>query len=221
MSSEQINAMTDVWNAAGTVFTGIGINVTDTASDADSSLLNLKIAGVSKWRVRKDGRAFGDSISVASIFGNEALIGGQVTAGSILCQGALNADSAAVTNFLDVGTLLSQGVVCDVLVLGDTWNNASTVFEAIAVTITDTASDVESRLIRMSVGGSEVFGVRKDGLAIAQAAKFADKAEFDANTTAGNTRMLLWDVDSGALQRVSVGANDSGGAGFKVLRIPN
>jgi len=43
----------------------------------------------------------------------------------------------------------------------------------------------------------------------------------DQDSTAGNTRMLLWDVDSAALVRVSVGADDSGGAGFKVLRIPN
>jgi hypothetical protein len=43
----------------------------------------------------------------------------------------------------------------------------------------------------------------------------------DLDETAGNTRMLLYDVDSAALQRVSVGADDSGGTGFKVLRIPN
>lgn len=43
----------------------------------------------------------------------------------------------------------------------------------------------------------------------------------DASVTAGQTRMLLWDVDSGSLQRVTVGAANSGGAGFKVLRIPN
>ena len=43
----------------------------------------------------------------------------------------------------------------------------------------------------------------------------------DSNATAGNTRMLVWDVDNGQLERVSVGAADSGGAGFKVLRIPN
>lgn len=43
----------------------------------------------------------------------------------------------------------------------------------------------------------------------------------DASSVAGQTRMLLWDVDSGSLQRVTVGAADSGGVGFKVLRIPN
>lgn len=45
--------------------------------------------------------------------------------------------------------------------------------------------------------------------------------QVDGDNTAGNTRMLLYDVNSGTTQRVSVGANDSGGAGFKVLRIPN
>lgn len=43
----------------------------------------------------------------------------------------------------------------------------------------------------------------------------------DADATAGNTRFLIYDVDNATLERVSVGAADSGGAGFKVLRIPN
>lgn len=46
-------------------------------------------------------------------------------------------------------------------------------------------------------------------------------AKFDDDTTAGNTRFLVYDVDNAAVERVSVGAADSGGAGFKVLRIPN
>lgn len=47
------------------------------------------------------------------------------------------------------------------------------------------------------------------------------EAQFDTDSTAGNTRLLVWDVDTGALARVSVGAADSGGTGYKVLRIPN
>lgn len=50
---------------------------------------------------------------------------------------------------------------------------------------------------------------------------FNGNAEVDADSTAGNTRLLVWDVDNSALVRVSVGANDSGGTGFKVLCIPN
>ncbi len=38
---------------------------------------------------------------------------------------------------------------------------------------------------------------------------------------AGEVNLLVFDVTAGALRRVSIGANDSGGAGFRVLRIPN
>lgn len=43
----------------------------------------------------------------------------------------------------------------------------------------------------------------------------------ERNATATHTALLIWDVDNAALERVTVGAADSGGAGFKVLRIPN
>lgn len=39
--------------------------------------------------------------------------------------------------------------------------------------------------------------------------------------TASETGLLVYDVDNATLERVTVGAADSGGAGFKVLRIPN
>lgn len=41
----------------------------------------------------------------------------------------------------------------------------------------------------------------------------SDAAVFDSNASAGNTRLLLWDVDTGALQRVKVGANGTGPSG--------
>jgi hypothetical protein len=49
----------------------------------------------------------------------------------------------------------------------------------------------------------------------------ARSAQFDANTTAGNTRFLIYDVDNATLERVTVGSADTGGTGYKVLRIPN
>lgn len=41
------------------------------------------------------------------------------------------------------------------------------------------------------------------------------------SVTAGDTYLLVYDVDNATLERVTVGAADSGGVGFKVLRIPN
>ena len=45
--------------------------------------------------------------------------------------------------------------------------------------------------------------------------------QFDDSSTAGDTRFLIYDVDNGTLERVTVGAADSGGTGYKVLRILN
>jgi hypothetical protein len=45
--------------------------------------------------------------------------------------------------------------------------------------------------------------------------------EIDGNNTNDETPMLLLDCNKGTLQRVSIGDIDSGGMGFKVLRIPN
>lgn len=41
------------------------------------------------------------------------------------------------------------------------------------------------------------------------------------SVTALDTWLMVWDVDNASLERVSVGAADSGGTGFKVLRIAN
>jgi hypothetical protein len=54
--SVAVSDMTDVWNDSGTTFTGIGIDVTDTASAAASMLLDLKVGGTSRFNVRKDGQ---------------------------------------------------------------------------------------------------------------------------------------------------------------------
>lgn len=42
-----------------------------------------------------------------------------------------------------------------------------------------------------------------------------------ANAVAGDTALLLYDVDNNTVERVSVGAAGSGGIGYKLLRIPN
>ena len=48
--------MSDTWNDSGTTFTAIKMDVTDSASDAASLLMDLQVGGASKFGVRKDGR---------------------------------------------------------------------------------------------------------------------------------------------------------------------
>lgn len=45
--------------------------------------------------------------------------------------------------------------------------------------------------------------------------------KIDASVAAGETRLLLYDVDNVTVERVTVDTVDSGGLGFKLLRIPN
>lgn len=47
--------MADTWNAAGTTFTAIKMNVTDTASAAASLLMDLQIGGSSRAKIDKNG----------------------------------------------------------------------------------------------------------------------------------------------------------------------
>jgi len=53
------------------------------------------------------------------------------------------------------------------------------------------------------------------------AGALAERARFDAGNGANTTGFLLWDVNAGATKRVEVGAVDSGGAGYRMLRVAN
>lgn len=49
--------LAQTWDDIGTNFSGLKLNVTDTASSAISKLIDLQIGGVSKFAVEKDGLA--------------------------------------------------------------------------------------------------------------------------------------------------------------------
>ena len=53
--SQTLDNLSYTWNNAGTTFTGIKYNVTDTASASGSLLMNLQVGGTSKFSVSKVG----------------------------------------------------------------------------------------------------------------------------------------------------------------------
>jgi hypothetical protein len=59
------------------------------------------------------------------------------------------------------------------------------------------------------------------GQLVSNAGALADRWQFDHGSGAATTGFLLYDVDKGALTRVEVGAADSGGSGFRLLRLAN
>ena len=50
-----LHQLTDTWNSGATTFTAIEMDVTDTASAADSRLLALQVGGADKFDVDKNG----------------------------------------------------------------------------------------------------------------------------------------------------------------------
>lgn len=74
--------------------------------------------------------------------------------------------------------------------------------------------------LRLYHDGTNSF-IQNDTGALGIKQSSTEVARFDTSATAGDTRFMIYDVDNGTLERVTVGAADSGGAGFKVLRIPN
>ena len=83
-------------------------------------------------------------------------------------------------------------------------NEVIAAIEAICTDVTPTSEE-----------GALSFKVMVAGAAVSESARI------DSSVTSGDTRFMLYDVDNATMERVTVGAADSGGAGYKVLRIPN
>ena len=86
--------------------------------------------------------------------------------------------------------------------------------------VNEGATATNPTLIPNRQSASSGIGASSAGV-VSTIAGTVEALRVDADTTAGNTRLMIYDVDNALLERVTVGASDSGGAGFKVLRIPN
>ena len=70
-----LSSLTDTWNAGGTTFTAIQMNVTDTASASGSLLMDLQLGAASKWKVDKAGNVVvAGNMSVGGGSNNVALL---------------------------------------------------------------------------------------------------------------------------------------------------
>ena len=115
--------LTDTWNAGGTTFTAVKMNVTDTASAAGSALFDLQVGGVSQFKVSKAGAASAPeliltgAIGVAApagihrstdadrliIAGGDTTVGGGTAGSRVVLFGDAHASTPSVT-FYDATT---------------------------------------------------------------------------------------------------------------------
>jgi hypothetical protein len=78
MANVPISNLTTTWNNVSTTFTGVKLNVTDTASAAGSLLMDLQVGGASRFNVTKGGAvrvANGSPSAVAYGFASDATTG--------------------------------------------------------------------------------------------------------------------------------------------------
>jgi len=108
MSTMPIYALVDTWNASGTTFTAVKMNVTDTASAAGSLLLDLQVGGTSQFRVSKGGRVTAQTLTIG--------LGGQTAVSTNTALGfeALHSASLTGTRNTAVGngaaSLITSGI---------------------------------------------------------------------------------------------------------------
>lgn len=99
------------WNASGLTVDAIKVNITDTASDAASSLLDLQVGGVSKFKIRKDGALMAGGQSPAGSSSSVVQPGGGIVFSSqsqVLYTGG-GAEQALLTKAIPAGLLATNG----------------------------------------------------------------------------------------------------------------
>ncbi len=165
-----------IWNGTGVTFRAIDIDITDTASAAASSLIDISVGGVQEFLVRKDGAVAINTGTVEAAL----TIAGVAEDTTIYAASTWNAVGTVFTGidlqitetaFAAGSKLLNLdgGVNRDFFV--DAYGKISnrveftggTLQTAIKLDVTDTSSAANSLLLDLEVGGVTKFSVDKDG----------------------------------------------------------
>lgn len=157
-----INDLIQTWNSGATAFTGFKLNVTDTASDTDSSLMDLQVAGSSKFRIKKDGTIYvnGSVFSGGSWGDITGTLSSQTDLQSAL-DAKLSLSGGTVTGqFINSIGTITTNTPCQIF---QTWNNAATTFIGLYVRATVTAAQSDSSVAAFSTNSSDLWTIRSDG----------------------------------------------------------
>lgn len=168
-TSQPIFAGTQTWNAGGVAFRGMTFAVTNTASAADSRLLNLTVGAFDVAAVRKDGAiaAFGDLWAAGGsngVFTDQGTVhvnqvaqsASNLTINAVAASVVLESQGGAtqVVQFVGFDGLQvltsTQTANHPAFAAAQTWNNGATVFQGSNITITNTASAAGSYALKVS-----------------------------------------------------------------------
>lgn len=141
-ASQSALSVTQTWNNAAVTFSGIRAVFTDTASDANSAILDLLVGATLMASVTKSGFVFANA-GFRTTAGLLQVLSGN-TAWSMSTVGLSGASAVSLVNFTTV------------------WNTTGTP-SALKVNVTDTASNAASLLQELQLSTVTKYAVRKDG----------------------------------------------------------
>jgi hypothetical protein len=204
---------TATWNNAGVTFIAQTLDVTDTASAAGSLLARWRVGGVTQFSVSKAGAlnlaggitattasfttgAFSGDLSVAT---NKFTVA--AATGNTVLAGSLTVGAASFSGSLTNGITMNSGTATDIV--GFVIQTAATQRALCYATSTGLDFYTSTAIpMRLGTNGSINLTIASGG-----AATFSSTVACGALTT------------NGGLQ--TFGANDSGGAGYRMVRVPN
>ncbi len=224
-----ISALLATWNAGGTTFTGIGINVTNSASAAASLLLSLQVGSTNVLSVGVAGAIIHNPTTSATIglqstptwnASDTTFTGIQLNvtntasaAGSLLLDiqvggvsqlnitkgGILNVNGAQVNT---IGSTVTVGIQ-----LLPTWNNSGTQYTAFQVNAVNTASGVNSTLMDLQLGGTSVVTVYPAATPNIATLVVAGNIQLTATATMSNALAVIQTWNNGAFSYSALNVN--------------
>jgi hypothetical protein len=201
--------LTDTWNAGGTTFNAIKLNVTDSASASPSKLVTLQTNGTEQFSVTKAG--------VGYFSGNVGI--GTTSAAYQLQVKGLGQDTAALTDAGNKGGSLylqANGVTSGsggALLFGTTFGNG-TPFAAIKALVTDGGTNTT---------GDLAFSTRNSisDTALTERMRLALNGNVGIGTSAPSFKLDVGSFSTASTQTIQVAAASANDAQIKLMEAAN
>jgi hypothetical protein len=213
------------WNAGGVTFAAFDLDIVDTASDANSSLLDLAVGGNQKLRLRKDGALSINTSSHDAVLtlnqgtiAEDTLIEGVATwnASGTTFHGIdlqiTDTNYAAGSKLINIDALIG-GVNFNVDITGEidttqVWNAAGTTFTGIDLQVTPTAFASDSKLVNFFASADRNFSVDAYGKVVNDVeftgGSLQTAIQLDVTDTSSAADSLLLDLQVGGATKFSV-----------------
>jgi hypothetical protein len=195
------------WNNAAIAFKAFEMDITDTASDASSNLIDIAVGNNQKLLLRKDGAL---SVNSSAYNGTLTIDQGLIATTKLIAGTAVWSDANSIFYGIDISVMNSAYAAGSKLIklsggnnrtfsvdiTGEidseqTWNSSSTIFTGIDLQVTETDFQAGSKLVNFYGSPNRYFSVDAYG-------KTDSKIEFTGGTLQTAAKVNVIDTSSAA-----------------------